>query len=99
MKVAITYHDNDSFTTEEVVKLAHHNYGKSAKIEVSADSAAPHDTIYFALQQMVTPQQLTLLYDSKYTYNKDIKMLRAETLMKLEEILDTVIIDNEAKVA
>ena len=98
MKVTITYHDGESFTTEEVVKLAHHNYGKSARVEVVADSPAPHDSIYFALQQMVTPAQLSLLYDNKYTYQKDIKQLRAETLHKLEELLDAVLIDNESKV-
>lgn len=99
MKVTITYHDGDSFTSEEVVKLAQHNYGKFAKVEVLADSPAPHDQILFAIQQIITPRQLTLLYDNKYTYQKDIKMLRAEILMKLEELLDTVIIDNETKVS
>lgn len=98
MKINITYHDDKSFTAEEVVKLAHHNYGKSAKVEVLADSSAPHDQIAFAIQQIITPKQLSLLFDNKYTYQKDIKMLRAEVLLKLEEILDMVIIDNEAKV-
>ena len=98
MQVTIKYHDNDSFTIEEVVKLAHNNYGKSANVEVRADSPAPHDLIYFALQQIITYRQLSLLYDDKYTYQRDIKQLRAETLSKVEEILDTVIIDNESKV-
>lgn len=99
MKVQIQYYDGDSFTVEEVVKLAQHNYGKSVHVEVQADSPAPHDEIYFALQQMVTFRQLSLLYDNKDTYQKDIKMLRAEVLGKLEDILDSVIIDNESKVA
>lgn len=98
LKVQIEYHDNDSFTVEEVVKLAHHNYGKSARVEIQADSSAPHDTIYFALQQIVTYRQLSLLYDNHDTYQKDIKMLRAEVLGKLAEILDSVIIDNESRV-
>ena len=99
MKITITYHDDKSFTSEEVVKLAHTNYGKSARVEVQADSPAPHDQIAFAIQQIITPRQLSLLFDNKYTYQKDIKMLRAEIMMKLEEILDMVIIDNESKVA
>ena len=98
MQVTIKYHDQNSYTAEEVVKLAQTNYGKSASIVVEADSSAPHDLIYFALQQIITQRQLVLLFDNKYTYQKDIKLLRAETLMKLEELLDTVIIDNESKV-
>lgn len=99
MKVELTYHDDTAFTVEEVVKLAEHNYGKNVRVQVHADSLAPHDQIYFALQQIVTARQLALLYDSKFTYQIDIKNLRAETLYKLQEILDTVIIDNESKVA
>jgi hypothetical protein len=99
MKVVITYHDTTSLTVEEVVRLGHHNYGKSAKIETFADSLAPHDQIYFALQQMLTHQQLSLLYDNKFSYQKDIKELRAEVLVKLQEIMDSVIIDNESRVS
>lgn len=97
MQVLIQYHDNDSFTAEEVVKLAKHNYGNSTKVEVRADSPAPHDLIYFALQQIVTYRQLSMLYDRKDTYQKDIKMLRAEVLADVAELLDSVIIDNESK--
>ena len=99
VKVSLEYYDNDSFTVEEVVKLAQHNYGKTIRVDITADSSAPHDTIYFALQQIITYRQLSLLYDNKDTYQKDIKLLRAEVLGKLGEILDSVIIDNESKVA
>lgn len=99
MKVTLTYHDESSFTVEEVVKLAQHNYGKSVKTEVVADSPAPHDLIYFGLQQIITHRQLSLMYDTDYSYQKDIKILRAEVLSKVEELLDSVIIDNESKVA
>lgn len=99
MKVQIQYHDETSFTAEEVVKLAQHNYGKNVKVDIQADSLAPHDQIYFAIQQIITHRQLSLIYDNKYSYQQDIKTLRAETLYKLEEILDSVIIDNESKVA
>lgn len=98
MKVQITYFDDKSFTAEEVVKLAHHNYGRDVKVQVLPESFAPHDLIAFAIQQIITPRQLELLYDNKYTYQSDVKVLRAEVFLKLEEILDMVIIDNEAKV-
>jgi hypothetical protein len=99
MEVNITYHDNSSFTMEEAVKLAQHNYGRDVKVRVVADSPAPHDLIYFALQQIITHKQLSMLFDDKFMYQRDIKELRADTLNKLTEILDSVIIDNESKVA
>lgn len=99
MKIKIEYHDSESFVAEEVVKLAQHNYGKQVQVEILPDSSAPHDQIYFALQQILTHRQLSILYDNKDTYQRDIKQLRAEVLQKITEILDTVIIDNESKVA
>lgn len=99
MQVTLKYYDDHALTVEEVVKLAQQNYGKNVKVEVQSDSSAPHDLIYFALQQIVTYRQLSLLYDNKYSYQNDIKLLRAEVLTKLEEILDSVIIDNESRVS
>lgn len=99
MKVKIEFHDNTSFTVEEVVKVAETKYGKSAKVTVLPDSHAPHDLILFALQQIITNRQLQLYFDKKYVYQKEIAALRGETLVKLGELLDTVIMDNEAKVA
>lgn len=98
MKVTITYHDNESFTMEEVVKLAVHNYGKSAVIEVSPESTLAYDHIYFGLQQLLTHEQLSLIYDNGTSYQQDLKKLREQIMYKLSEIVDQVIIDNEAKV-
>ncbi len=99
MKINITYHDDSALTVEEVVKQAEHNYGRNAIVEVTAHSSAPHDQIYFAIQQIITARQLALIYDNKYTYQKDIANLRSDVLAKLIDILDSVIIDNEARVA
>lgn len=99
MQVTIKYSDDTAFTVEEVVKQAIHNYGKRATVEVFPDSAKPHDLIYFALQCMVTHEQLSMLYDDKFGYAKSLQTLRGETLYKLGELLDQVLIDNEAKVA
>lgn len=99
MKITITYHDDQSFTREEVVKQAIHNYGSGAEIHIMPDSTKPHDLVYFALQQIITHDQLSMLYDDKLGYQTGIQRLRNETLYKIEEILDQVIIDNESKVA
>jgi hypothetical protein len=98
MKVTITYHDNDAFTVEEVVKQAVHNYGRSAQIEVMPDSTMAYDHIYFGLQQLITHEQLSLLFEKDSNYQQDIKKLRDSVLYKVTEIVDQVIIDNESRV-
>lgn len=99
MHVTITYTDNKSFTKEEIVRNAMHLHGKTADVKVMPESSNAHDLIYFGIQQMITHEQLSLIYDSNGTYQKDLQKLRAEVLYKLQEIVDTVIVDNEAKVA
>jgi len=98
MKVTITYHDSESFTVEEVVKQAIHNYGRLAQVDVMPESTMAYDHIYFGLQQLVTHEQLSLLYDRGSNYQQDIKRLRDQIIYKVTEIVDQVIIDNESKV-
>jgi len=98
MKVTITYHDNESFTVEEVVKQAVHNYGKAVQVDITPESTMAYDHIYFGLQQLITHEQLSLLFDKGSAYQQDIKKLRAQVLYKVTEIIDQVIIDNESKV-
>lgn len=99
MKIQITYHDTDALTVEEVVLNAQHNYGKTVKVEVTPESTKPHDMIYFALQSIITHEQLSMLYDDKMGYHASLQRLRNETLYKIEEILSQVIIDNESRVS
>lgn len=98
MKVTITYHDNDSLTVEEVVSQATSHYGRAAKVEIMPESTMAYDHVYFGLQQLITHRQLSLLYDRGSNYQQDIKSLRQEILYNIYEIVDQVIIDNEAKV-
>ena len=98
MKVQITYHDNESFTMEEVVKQAVHNYGKAVNVEITPESSLAYDHIYFGLQQLITHEQLSLLFDKDTAYQQDLKKLRESVLYKVTEIIDQVIIDNESKV-
>jgi hypothetical protein len=83
---------------EEVVKQATHNYGKAAQVDITPESTMAYDHIYFGLQQLITHEQLSLLYDSGASYQQDIKKLRNEVMYKITEIVDQVIIDNESKV-
>jgi hypothetical protein len=98
MKVQITYHDNESFTVEEVVRQATHNYGKMVRVEVMPESTMAYDYIYFGLQQLVTHQQLSLLFDKGSNYQQEVKKLREHTLYKVTEIIDQLLVDNESKV-
>jgi len=98
MQVTITYNDSQSFTKEEVVRQATHNYGKHIQVDVMPDSTNAHDLIAFGIQQMIIHEQLSLMYDKSANYQHDLNRLRAETIYKLTEILDSVIVDNEAKV-
>lgn len=99
MKVQITYHDNESFTVEEVVKQAVDNYGRLAQVNIMPESTMAYDHIYFGLQQLITHEQLSMLFDKDSSYQQDIKKLREQVLYKVTEIIDQVIIDNESKVS
>ena len=83
---------------EEVVKQAVHNYGRLAQVEVMPDSTMAYDHIYFGLQQLITHEQLSLLFDKGSSYQQDIKRLRDQIIYKVTEIVDQVFIDNESKV-
>lgn len=98
MKVNITYHDLDSLTVEEIVRQATHNYGKQVKVEIEPESWIAYDAIYFGVQQLITHEQISMLYDKSSLYQEDIKKLRSDVLYKVQEIIDQVIIDNESKV-
>lgn len=99
MKVEITYHDNESFTVEEVVKQAVDNYGRMVQVNIMPESTMAYDHIYFGLQQLITHEQLSILFDKGTSYQNDIKKLREQVLYKITEIIDQVIIDNESKVS
>ena len=88
MQVTITYTDNQSFTKEEIVRNAQHLHGKTTSVTVMPESSNAHDLIYFGIQQMITHDQLSLIYDKTGNYQKDLKKLRAEVLYKLEELVD-----------
>lgn len=98
MEVNIKYHDNSSFLIEEVIKQAKANYGSRVHVTVNPDSDTPIDYLYFAIQRLITGEHLTLLFDSGPTYQKDLEKLRTETLYKIGEVLNEVIMDNETKI-
>lgn len=99
MKVQLTYNDTESLTLEEVVKQAVHNYGKMVQVEIRPESNLAYDYLYFGMQQLVSHEQFSLLFDRDANYQQDVQQLRQRVLYKVTEILDQLIIDNEAKVS
>ena len=53
--------------------------------------------MYYALQQIVTGEQLNMLFDEGALYPIKLKELRSEILGRLTAELDEVIQDNEHK--
>jgi len=98
MKVTITYYDNDSLTIEEVVARAKHSYGEFVEVSVQPSSNKPSDMLYFALQQMLTHEQLSIYFDDKNQYPSRLAALRSDVLASVQQELSAVIKDNEIKV-
>ena len=98
MQVTIKYTDDSSLTKEEIMRQCYHNYGNSAEVEIMPDSTKPHDLIYHAIRLIITHDQISMLFDNKLEYQKNIDKLRNSVLTKISEIADQVIIDNEERV-
>lgn len=99
MKVEISYHDHSSISVEEIVRQAKEQYGEFVDVKISPSSNDPLDVIYFGLQQLLTNEQLSLLFDSGPLYSTKIIELKAQTLAKVSKELDSVIKDNEVRVS
>lgn len=97
MKITLDYNDATSLLASEVVQNAKHIFGDNVRVHVSPDSSAPNDIIYFGIQQLITSEHLSILFDSDM-YQTDLRNLRASALATITNILDQVIIDNETKV-
>lgn len=98
MKVTITYYDYDSLTKEEIIRQAKHNYGEHVEVKVEPDSNSPTDMLHFALQSIVTYDQLSLFFDAGPLYRDKLLEVKASLLDRVEKELDNIILDNEEKV-
>jgi hypothetical protein len=97
LKVNISFHDRDSFTTEEVIAAARRNYGRNVEVTITPESSKVEDILYLALQSLITQDQLSLFFDNKDTYSKELSKLRTEVMYKVQEVMDLVIVDNETR--
>lgn len=97
-KIIIEYHNSDALTVEELIKNAKRTHGTAASVKVLPDSMLPHDLIQFALWQITAAEQTAIFFNEGALYPKKLKELRANTLYKLEELLDDVLLENEGKI-
>jgi|WetSurMetagenome_2_1015567.scaffolds.fasta_scaffold49842_2 hypothetical protein len=98
MKVTISYYDDTSLTKEEIVSQAKYNYGESVEVKVEPISNDPWDMLHFALQSLITYDQLSILFDSGPLYKEKLVELKLALLDKVENELTNVVLDNEEKV-
>lgn len=99
MKVTLTYYDSDSLTKEEVIQQAKRNYGEHVQVSIMPTSSDPKDIIYFAIQQLITYEQLSALFDAPHLYDNQLITLRGRIRELLDLELESVIKDNEKRVS
>ena len=87
----------DSFTATEAIRRAKDLLGNYTDIRAYPSTNDPWDIVYFALQQIVTGEQLNMLFDDGALYPVKLKEFRSEILGRLAAELDEVIQDNEQK--
>jgi hypothetical protein len=97
MKIIAKFADVDSFTAAEAIRRTKDMLGDFSEVKAYPSTADPWDTIYFAIQQIITDEQLNLLFDEGPLYLKKLSKLRSLTIEKLTKELDEVITDNEYK--
>ena len=97
MKVTITYQDTESLTKEEILNDAKSRYGNGVSVSIIPPSDEPWDLIYFALQNLLTYDQLNAYYDDGPLYKDKLGIIKNSIIARFSDELNQVIKDNEAK--
>ena len=95
MKVRVTYIDNDSFSKEEATEQAKHIFGSNVEVETLPNNSGATAFIAHGIRTLISMRQLNEYFDGAYQERKPI--IRQEALAILEDILDSVLEANEAK--
>lgn len=99
MRVKIEFDDNTAFTAEEAEQRYKTSFGEGASIEVLPRNNSNDAYLYFALQNLITVEQLELFFEYyPYGYPDKLDKLKEEVMLKVSNILDKVIQNNESKV-
>lgn len=99
MRVKVEFEDKSAFTAEEAEKAYKLSFGKDAQVEILPHNNTPEAHLYFALQSMITLDQLENFYEYfPHGYPDKLDVLKKQTLSKVSQILDQVIQDNESRI-
>lgn len=99
MRVKIEFEDNTAFTAKEIEQSYQLAYGKNSKVEVLPHNDSPEASIYFGIQNLITLDQLDYYYEYyPHLYPTKLKELKIDTLAKISQIFDQVVLDNENRV-
>lgn len=99
MRVKVEFEDKSAFTAEEAEKAYKLSFGKDAQVEILPHNNTQEAYLYFALQSMITMDQLEDFYEFfPHGYPDRIDALKERTLEKVSLILDQVIQDNESRI-
>lgn len=97
MKIRLKYIDNEAFSPDEIEANLKALFGQAAEVEVYPDSTDPHSLIYFAIQRLITIEQVDAYFHGGALYDSRIKELRAEVMQEVEKTFDQVVQDNKDK--
>lgn len=95
-RVTIDYIEQD-LTMEEVEELVRKKYGDAASVSFSPATDQEDSAIEFALQKIVTKDQLNALFGTRELYPKFKKAVRERALSRVASLLDSVLEENERK--
>lgn len=97
MKVSIKYYDDDSLAPEEIIARAKRQYGNFAKVDVFPDSSDPYSLMYFAIQELLTKDQIDSYFNDGALYESNMEILKTKVSEVFASALKQVIEDNEER--
>jgi hypothetical protein len=97
MKVKIEYIDNSSFTVQEIVANAKARFGDAAVISAMPDSTDSFSLMYFAIQELITQEQLEAYFHEASLYDQKCRGLVDKVIELATEATIRVLRDNECR--
>ena len=97
-QVKITYRDISGLSSKELKNDMTGIFGESCQVVVSPDNNTPESYLRFALQELVTQEQAECYFDtSPREYAVHIQDMRHKISVKIADMFDKIILENESK--
>jgi len=99
-KVNISYIDNSLLTADEVVRTAKDIHGANTLVEVTARNDSPEAHLYFAIQKLITEEQISIFFEYyPHLYEPKLDEIKEKVISKVTDVFYKVVKDNEEKVS